>query len=134
MRDSYADVQAAGAEAIVVTMGTPEEVAEFVKRRGAAPFPLLCDPERASYPLYGLQLGTFGQLLGPHVLHAAMQAKEQGFRMSRPMGETRQMPGTFVIDRGGIIRLAHYNRDAADHPAQAAILEALQELSGLRPI
>ena len=126
MRDSYADVQAAGAETVVVTMGAPEEVQEFVQRWGAAPFPLLCDPERASDPLYGLQLGTFGQLLGPSVLHQAMQARERGFRSSRPMGETRQMPGTFAIDRGGIIRLAHYNRDAADHPAQEAILEVLR--------
>jgi len=128
LRDSYADVQATGAEVVVVTMGTPEETQEFVQRRGPAPFPLLCDTERASYPLYGLQLGTFGQLLGPAVLSQAMQAKERGFRMSRPMGEPRQMPGTFVIDRGGVIRLAHYNRDAADHPAQEAILEALRGL------
>ncbi len=40
----------------------------------------------------------------------------------------RQMPGTFVIDRSGVIRFAHRNRDVADNPPNGDVLAALVEL------
>lgn len=36
-----------------------------------------------------------------------------------------QLPGTFVIDRQGTVHFAHYNRDAADHPPNEKLLNAL---------
>ena len=39
-----------------------------------------------------------------------------------------QMPGTFVVDTTGVIRLAHRNRTIADSPRNDVILEALAGL------
>jgi peroxiredoxin len=40
----------------------------------------------------------------------------------------RQMPGVFVIDRTGVIRYAHRNRDVSDNPPNDELLEALAAL------
>jgi peroxiredoxin len=42
------------------------------------------------------------------------------------------MPGTFVIDRQGVIRYAHRNRDVSDNPSNQEILDALEPLASPR--
>ncbi len=34
-----------------------------------------------------------------------------------------QMPGTFVVDRTGVVRLAHRNRHVADNPPNRLLLD-----------
>jgi hypothetical protein len=43
-------------------------------------------------------------------------------------GAFLQMPGTFVIDTDGIVRMAHRNRHIADTPPNTRILEVLGSL------
>jgi peroxiredoxin len=40
------------------------------------------------------------------------------------------MPGTFVLDRGGVVRLAHVDPDFMKRLEPAAILEALRAARG----
>ena len=46
------------------------------------------------------------------------------------IGNKRQMPGTFVIDKGGKIRLAYRSHDAADNAPVALLLKALEQMRG----
>ena len=43
-------------------------------------------------------------------------------------GDFFQMPGTFVVDVGGVVLLAHRNRTIADSPANHVLLEVLAKL------
>ena len=44
----------------------------------------------------------------------------------------RQMPGVFVIDRKGVIRYAHRNKDVADNPPNDELLDALGAIRARR--
>ncbi len=39
------------------------------------------------------------------------------------------MPGTFIIDRDGIVRYARYHRDVSDHPPMDELLAALRSIA-----
>jgi peroxiredoxin len=43
-------------------------------------------------------------------------------------GAFMQMPGTFVIDTEGVVRMAHRNRHIADTPRNQQILQVLSNL------
>jgi peroxiredoxin len=115
--------EAAGLGVVLVGMGSPEESQAF-RRRFDVPFPLVCDPEKRLYTLYGLGTGKVAEVLSPRVLLRSLGALGRGHVPGRPQGDVLQMPGAFVIDRDGTVLLAHYSRDPADHPAPEALLAA----------
>jgi len=61
------------------------------------------------------------------LLLKGLQAVSQGHFPGRPQGDPMQMPGAFVIDKGGHFLLQHFARDAADHLSVAAIIGAVQK-------
>ncbi|MEX2274082.1 MAG: peroxiredoxin-like family protein [Actinomycetota bacterium] len=126
----------AGAGVVLVGHGHPGAAEAFSAKR-RLPFPLLMDPWRDAYESYGLREATFGEVVGPRALPQMLRrglAKDtrQGGLHG---GSLKQMPGTFVIDTGGVIRhddgivrLVHRNRDVADAPSNDAILDVLLAL------
>lgn len=94
------------------------------------PFKYLFDADRSAYKAYGLERGTLMQVSGPRVavpwartqLHAA--TRQHGLEG----GDFKQMPGTFVVDTLGIVRMAHRNLHAADNPDNEKILGVLQRI------
>ncbi len=115
-----------GANVVIVGQGTPEDCGDFCTGQ-RVPFPVFVDPTRAAYAAYGLPRGRPMQVVGPRVafpwianqLHAETRQRGLGG------GSLMQMPGTFVIDAAGIVRLAHRNRHAADTPRNSVLLEAV---------
>jgi peroxiredoxin len=105
-------------------MGTPSQTAELCRRRQVS-FPCLSDPKLAAYKAYGLKRGSAGQVMGPAVMAKAFAATLRGNWGVQVGQDVFQMPGTFVIDRTGIIRYCHRNRDASDHPSIDSILSAV---------
>ena len=88
-------------------------------------FPLFADPTGLAYAAYGLRRGRFAELFGPAVLRRALAATLRGYIAGLPAGDTRLLPGAFVIDRDGRIRLAHYARHVADHAPVDLLLSVL---------
>ena len=123
MRDDHARFESRGAEVAVVTQGSPAQNAELATRYGAE-FRFLSDPEHRAYRAYGLGRGTLAQVMSPAILLKATLSALRG-NVGRRVGDVFQMPGTFVIDRQGVVRFCHRNRDAADNPANDAVLAAL---------
>jgi peroxiredoxin len=123
LREDHSKFQDKGAQIAVVTQGSPEQSAELCRRHNAE-FQCLSDPQRECYRAYGLARGSFAQVMSPRILLKATVSALQG-NVGRQVGDVFQMPGTFVIDRGGIIRYCHRNRDAADNPPNQAVLAAL---------
>jgi hypothetical protein len=113
-----------GARVAAVTMGDVEETVAFCGPRAPG---LLClaDPKRDAYRAYGLGLVGAAEVFASSVMVAGVQAVLAGHTQGIPMGETRQMPGLFVIAAGGRVLLAHYSRTVADHGDHKDILAAL---------
>lgn len=61
------------------------------------------------------------QVASPALLLKALGSMIRG-NYGSSGGDVMQMPGTFVIDRAGTLRLCHYNRTSADNATTAEIL------------
>jgi peroxiredoxin len=126
----------AGARVVLVGHGDRDAATTFAERK-ALPFPLLLDPDRSAYRAYGLVPGRAVQVLGPKVVLPWLKAELSSETRQRGLkgGDFFQMPGTFVIDRGGVVRLAgalvrlaHRNRHVADTPSNEMILRLVHAL------
>ena len=123
MREAYPKFQASGADAAIITMGTAEQAAELSRRYQCA-FPCLSDPQAEAYRAFGLERGGVAQVMAPRIILRAAASALKG-NYGGPMGDVFQMGGTFVIDRGGIVRYCYRNRDAADNAPIEEVLAAL---------
>jgi peroxiredoxin len=122
---SYDDLRAAGGDALAVFQYRAEPSTSFCRSRGV-PFECLGDPTRAGYKAVGLERGERKEYMGLRVYRHWIRAAKVGAYVGRPQGDIAQRPGTFVVDRGGEVVLAHYNRSSPDNPAIAALVEALR--------
>lgn len=65
---------------------------------------------------YGLEQATVGQMLSPKMYTSAVRAIVRGNMQGESTGNTRMMPGTFIVDKMGIIQYAYYSQHMGDHP------------------
>jgi peroxiredoxin len=121
------DILAAGAEVIAIFQYRAEPTASFCHSRGV-PFECLGDPRRAAYAAVGLDRGERREYLSLPLLGPLLRAARAGALPGKPDGDVSQRPGTFVVDRGGSVVLAHYNVMSPDNPPVSALLEALSGL------
>jgi peroxiredoxin len=107
-------------------MGSPAAAGEFCRER-AVPFSCYADPDRSAYRAFALSIAGPARWASPRVLARGARLFRKGIAagLPHPGQDIRQMPGTFVIARGGTIRLAYYNTDASDNPPVEKILGAL---------
>jgi peroxiredoxin len=124
LRQEKSRFDKAGAQVVLVGMGTPEQSAAFGKQFDV-PFPILSDPQKKLYRAFELKrMSTLG-FLSPTVTLKGIAAMVQGHGIGLPQGDVRQLPGVFVIDTEGRIIYSHYAVDPADHPNAETILKTL---------
>ena len=141
LQKEYEGYTSAGANVVVVGQGEPERSGAYAQKYGL-PCPILCDPDFVAYEAYGLLEGKPSQVLydapeeflrGDYdaFLDLAKARREAG----RPMADSPwQLPGEFIVDRTGAIRLAYRYQYCEDFPnplvLQAAVREAVSESGG----
>lgn len=76
---------------------------------------------------YGLTRASLLQLLGPAGLANGARAMAKGFRQGKSTGDELMLPGTFVIDKGGVVQYAYYSANAGDHPDITAVLRQVAQ-------
>jgi len=115
-----------GARLAVVTQGEPDQAAAFCAQHGVADHvTCLADPKREAYRAFGLERGSWNDILGPKVLGAGLRAWRHGVALPPKGQDVRQLGGAFVIDRDGHFRLAHRASSSADRATVDALLAAL---------
>jgi peroxiredoxin len=125
----------AGASVVVIGQAEPERSARYAYEY-AIPCPVLCDPERVAYEAYGLPDGLPAQVLydAPENLlrgdyEAGLELGRARAAAGRPLVDNPwQLPGEFVVDRGGAIRLA-YRYGYCDNYPDPHVLEAAIRLA-----
>lgn len=125
LRQKKQDFDRAGAQVVLVGMGTPEESAAF-EMKFDIPFPLISDPTRQLYRTFGLKMVSALELLSPSVAVKGILAITKGHTVGIPIGDVRQLPGVFIINTDGRIVYSHFAGDPSDHPDPVTILEALK--------
>lgn len=109
-----------GAELVAISPQTPDYVLSDAEKK-ALTFPVLSDKGNHAARAYGLVFA----------LNDALKGLQTGFGNPIPKFNGDEswelpMPGTFVLDREGIVRLAHVDPDWMVRLEPAAILEALR--------
>ena len=132
MRDRYAEVQARGAEVVVITPADSVGAARFA-RRLHLPFPVLADLRRRSFAAYGLYEATWAEVLRPEVLTRAVRELVRGNTsiLSPAQSSFTQLGGLFVVDTAGIVRFGHVATPIFNYPTLEAWLAVLDETQRL---
>lgn len=100
----------------IVHMGDDASAEAFFAKYGMADVARISDPERTLYRAFELGRGSLWQLFGPRVwVRGFLAGVMAGHGVGRLKGDGFQMPGTFLVHRGRIVR-AHRHKDAADRP------------------
>lgn len=92
-----------------------------------SPFPLMLDPARNAYRAYGLEQSLL-RSWGPRNLWHYAKARLHGRKAHSTGGDTTQLGGDFIIDTGGVIRMAYRSHDPTDRPPISALLATFQTL------
>lgn len=117
---------------IVAVFDSPLDNLRRHTERHQAPFPVLADADNVHYRAYRVEHSLAGVLRGiitrlPALLRAMLV---HGFVPRRIQGSPTTMPLDLLVDRHGIIRVAHYGRDEGDHlPIEQIIAFATSQSS-----
>ena len=133
LRDEYSDYVAAGANVVVIGQGEPERAAAY-KEEHDIPCPILCDPNRELYSKYGLREGSPAQILydAPEEFWDHNRAIGEEFQKQRRAGgrplvdSPWQLPGEFVVDQSGRIRLDYRYQYCDDFPKPLVLVAAIK--------
>lgn len=115
-------IEAAGTRIALVHMGEPADFAAFSGQYGLSDLPAVADPSRRLYRGLGLKRGTISQLLGWSVWWRGLQSFLRGHRVGKFEGDVTQLPGVFLIHRGGVLR-RYFHQTSADRPDYQALAE-----------
>lgn len=123
-------IQLAGATTVAIGQAEPERSAAVAARRGYD-FPVLSDPERQAYAAFGLLDGAVPTVFHDEAWTANDQAAAEKMTASRRGTERAlvdhawQLPGEFVIARGGRLVLAHRAQHCEDFPPTGVLIGAI---------
>lgn len=125
MDEARDEIRAAGGDVVAVFQYRAQPTRNFCRKRGVS---LDCfgDPDRVAYQEAGLERGSLSQFLGPQLMPKYLGAVRKGSLPGIPVGDTAQLPGTFVVDREGRVAFAHYNKDSGDNPPTADVVAAVR--------
>lgn len=116
-----------GARVLLISFGA-DYWARAWQQDTRSPYPLLLDPARAVYRLYGLGASRLGAW-SPRVLFYYLKRILRGQRLLPAQGDPHQLGGDFIVDAHGVIRLAHRSQDPLDRLPAEKILAELRRLT-----
>lgn len=118
-----AAIEESGCGIVLVHMGDNNRDADVFDKYSLGDVPRIADPECRLYRQFGLDLGTFPELLGPRVWMRGLAAGVlNGHGIGRLQGNGFQMPGAYIYHcaqiRGGV-----QHEEASDRPNYAELAE-----------
>jgi hypothetical protein len=126
LRDRYAEIQALGAEVVVIGTGDVGYARDFVQK-DRIPFPVLVDDDAQAASAARVERAGFLQMFAPSSFGPTLRAWRGGFRIGRPGRRVDQMGATFVISpRPERLIYQHHDVHPADHAPMDSIFEALR--------
>jgi len=128
LSERYEELNGAGLHAVAVFESPRESVLKYVLKQ-SPPFPLVPDPERRLYELYGVTASWkayFRVGLNPKVMGEAL-IKER-LMPGKIEGKWAMVPADFLVGPDLLIHEAFYGRDISEHIP----LERVERFLGMR--
>lgn len=126
VREQIPQLVEAGGRVAAVAMGTPQQVARFFGDLTGR-MTCLADPDRQAYKAFGLERAGWWQIAGPQVWLPSIRALLRG-GVGRPVGDVQQLPGAFVIDCQGVVRLADRPKNQVDRHGVDELVATVRSL------
>ena len=124
VRDRLAEL--APAQVVVVTFSEPDRLAAYHDHL-ALSFPILADTDRSFYRAYELGRGSLRRIYSIGTLRMYATLLLHGRRFRRPVEDTRQLGGDFVIDGAGRVAFVHNARGPDDRPSVDVLIAAVRD-------
>lgn len=110
----------------VVHMSPPENMEPLLEYYGLTGISQFSDPEKILFQHFGLERGSFNQLLGPKVFWLGFKACIlERYGTGRPEGDMFQMPGLFLLENGQVVKEFRHPT-AGDRPDYLEFLDLQQ--------
>jgi len=134
LQNEYTDYIKLGASVVVIGQGDPERSKDYSEKHDI-PCPVLCDPTYRVYEAYDLLEGKPSQIIYDAPDEYLRIDYETGAQLQQSRHGTEgalvdspwQLPGEFVVDQSGIIRLAHRYQHCEDWPNPSILIPAIKE-------
>ena len=134
LQNEYADYIKLGASVVVIGQGEPERSKDYTQKHDI-PCPVLCDPTFRVYKGFDLLEGKPSQVIYDAPEEYLRIDYETGVQLQQSRHGTDgglvdspwQLPGEFVVDQKGIIRLAHRYQHCEDWPNPLMLIPAIKE-------
>ena len=134
LRNEYASYVDTGATVTVIGQAEPARSAVYAEKH-SLPCLVLCDPDQDAYDAYGLVEGKPSQILfdaSDDLLNcdydAGLELAAKRRELGRPFVDNPWLlPGEFVVDRSGKIRLAYRYQYCEDFPNPLVHIAAIKE-------
>ena len=124
------ELEALGAELVVVGNGSVEQAAEFVTEVGTGAR-VLTDPNRESYCAVDMKR-TMRSSMNLKTIAHGVRACRSGFRQTKVAGDPFQQGGIVVMSPGDHERYRYVSEEAGDHPPFEQVLDTLRRYADER--
>jgi peroxiredoxin len=108
------ELQKKGLYMIAFFQSPRESILEYVGKQ-KPPFPIITDPSREIYKLYGVESSLAKALRAVFRMKKFRQAATLGFKGGNREGDKKIVPADFLINEKGVIHMAYYGKDISDH-------------------
>jgi peroxiredoxin len=116
-------IEASGCGIVLIHMGDNDRDANFFEKYGLGDIPRIADPSCRLYRQFGLDLGSFTELLGPRVwLRGLIAAVLNGHGVGRLQGNGFQMAGAYIYECSRILGGIQHER-TSHRPNYAELAE-----------
>jgi peroxiredoxin len=134
LQNEYIKYTDAGANVVIIGQGEPERAAVYIQNRQIS-CPVLCDPTYKVYQAYDLLEGKPSQIVFNAPDKFLQCDLEAGISLQKSRHGTEraavdspwQLPGEFVIDQSGVIRLAYRYQYCEDWPNPLVLIAGIKE-------
>jgi peroxiredoxin len=135
LKKEYDNYVSEGARVAIIGQGEPDRTQAYIGKYDLPPIPFLSDPEFRVYAAYGLLEGKPSQIVfdAPEVFQrrdygAFEQLAKERREAGRPLVDNPwQLPGEFVVDNSGILRLTYRYNYCEDFPDPRVLVTAIRE-------
>ena len=135
LNEEMEDYNGQQANVVIVGQGEPERATVYAARYNLPPVAILCDTDYQAYRAFGLVEGKPSQIL----FDAPEEYQDLDYEVGAELAKARKeagrplvdnswlLPGEFVIDQSGEVRLAYRYNYCEDFPDHRVLVAALRE-------
>jgi peroxiredoxin len=99
---------------VAVFQSPRESILKYAGKQNA-PFPVIADPQRILYRLYGIESSWPGFIKGSLRLLSVVSALMKGFLPGKMEGIISMVPADFLVGPDLTVQVAYYGSDIGDH-------------------